>query len=43
MFAVEFYRKFGFEKVKEIVLPGEETYGEAMLVRSAGGGGRRKM
>jgi ribosomal protein S18 acetylase RimI-like enzyme len=43
MFAVEFYRKFGFEKVKEIVLPGEEAYGEAMLVRSAGGGGRRKM
>lgn len=40
MFAVEFYRKFGFEVVKEIVLPGEEMYGEAMLVRSAVGGGR---
>jgi ribosomal protein S18 acetylase RimI-like enzyme len=35
MFAVEFYRKFGFEVVKEIVLPGEDEYGEAMLVRSA--------
>jgi ribosomal protein S18 acetylase RimI-like enzyme len=40
MFAVEFYRKFGFEVVKEIVLPGEEEYREAMLVRSAGGGRR---
>ena len=42
MFAVAFYRKFGFEKVKEIVLPGEEAYGEAMLVYSAGSGGRRR-
>ena len=40
IFAVEFYRKFGFEVIKEIVLPGEEQYGEAMLVRSARGGGR---
>jgi ribosomal protein S18 acetylase RimI-like enzyme len=40
MFAVKFYRKFGFEVVREIVLPGEEEYGEAMLVRSARGGGR---
>jgi ribosomal protein S18 acetylase RimI-like enzyme len=37
MFAVEFYRKFGFEVVKEIVLPGEEEYGEAMLVRCSRG------
>jgi ribosomal protein S18 acetylase RimI-like enzyme len=39
-FAVAFYRKFGFEVKREIVLPGEEAYGEAMLVRSVGGGGR---
>ena len=35
MFAVGFYRKSGFEVVKEIVLPGEEEYGEAMLVYSS--------
>jgi ribosomal protein S18 acetylase RimI-like enzyme len=40
-FAVAFYRKFGFEVIKEIVLPGEEAYGEAMLVRSSRGGGGR--
>jgi ribosomal protein S18 acetylase RimI-like enzyme len=37
MFAVEFYRKFGFEVEREIVLLGEERYGEAMLVRSSRG------
>jgi ribosomal protein S18 acetylase RimI-like enzyme len=36
-FAVRFYQKFGFEVKKEIVLPGEDGYGEAMLVRSARG------
>jgi len=38
VFAVDFYRKFGFEVRREIVLPGEEGYGEAMLVYSSGGG-----